>query len=77
MSCIATMFPTCGAACAGCGHRPGTVLTLRDDDFERVLISEPKSSAKQQAWAAISQAEPMAVGDPADLRAEIDTALSN
>lgn len=24
------------------GHRPGTVLTLRDEDFERVLISDPK-----------------------------------
>lgn len=24
------------------GHRPGTVLTLRDDDFDRVLISDPK-----------------------------------
>lgn len=32
------------------------------------------TSAKQQAWATISQAEPMAVPDPADLRTEIDAA---
>ena len=24
------------------GHRPGTVLTLRDEGFERVLISDSK-----------------------------------
>lgn len=23
------------------GHRPGTVLTLRNEDFERVLITDP------------------------------------
>lgn len=24
------------------GHRPGTVLTLRDEDFDRILVSDPE-----------------------------------
>lgn len=32
--------------CAVYGHRPGTVLSLKGEDFERVLISDPGNESQ-------------------------------